>query len=508
MTPTIFKSYFPEIFFSFFILFQLVFNSYLISNRRYNYPILSKEMYSQTLFVLVALIVLLWNLNIECIFNNFLFVNDEGGRLAKLYFLFICLGSLPIIYKSFILQNLNFPEFFSLLLLAILSLMLLINSHDFLSFYLSLEMQSLAFYVLASFKRNSSFSTDAGLKYFISGSFISGIFLFGCSLLYGVLGTLNLDSIQSLLCFSVLDEEIRVLLTISVVLITSILLFKIACAPFHFWLPDVYDGAPLSSTIVFSLIPKVPLFFFFVKWISVLGVILPDISPVLQTCGVFSVLLGTFFAIFQKRLKRLIIYSSIAQIGFLVCGISLGCESSFVSVYFFLGVYMITSILIWGHFVVFYNSQREVNAFLDKETTSLFLTNFSKLSNFNAVFAASFLVIFFSIAGIPPLTGFLSKILIVNELVSSGYSYVGTSLVVISSISVFYYIRIIKLMYFEPIVKISFKSEISRSVYKDNFLDLIYLVFSTLLFVILALFFYPTTFYLICEYVLLTSTGI
>lgn len=112
--------------------------------------------------------------------------------------------------------------------------MLLINSHDFLSFYLALEMQSLAFYVLASFKRNSSFSTDAGLKYFISGSFISGFFLFGCSLLYGVLGTLNLDSIQLLLCFPLMDSEMRCLLDIGVVLVTSILLFKIACAPFHF----------------------------------------------------------------------------------------------------------------------------------------------------------------------------------------------------------------------------------------------------------------------------------
>jgi len=265
MTPVVLKSFFPEIFLSFCILFQLLFNTYSINNQKHNFPLLSKEVSSQTFFILTSVLILLVNLRIEGFLNNFIFLNDEGVRQAKIFFFFICIGCLPIILRSFILQTLNFTEFLSLFLLSIFSLMLLMSSYDFLSFFLTLEMQSLCFYVLASLRRNSSFSTDAGLKYFISGSFISGFFLLGCSFVYGVLGTLNLNHIGVLLFFPLDSIELRCILNIGLILITSILLFKMTCAPFHFWSPDVYEGAPLSATVIFSIIPKIPMIFFFIK---------------------------------------------------------------------------------------------------------------------------------------------------------------------------------------------------------------------------------------------------
>jgi len=173
--------------------------------------------------------------------------------------------ALLFIGRSFCLQSINFFEYFTVFLLSLLALLLLINSSDILSAYLIIEMQALCFYILASFKRNSSFSTEAGLKYFISGSFISGVFLLGASLIYGCLGTLNFNILSWLLTFDFSSDFIilRILIIIAVCLITFTLCFKIAAAPFHFWSPDVYEGSPLASTLVFSIIPKISLFVFF-----------------------------------------------------------------------------------------------------------------------------------------------------------------------------------------------------------------------------------------------------
>jgi proton-translocating NADH-quinone oxidoreductase chain N len=257
----------PESFLSIAILFQLVFNIKVINNLKYNFPLIDKEVFYQTLFVLLSLIFIYSNLKIEGFFSNFLFVNDESTRVIKILILMICVLTLGIVLQSFTIQSLNFYEFFIIFLLSLLSLLLMVSSSDLISFYLVIEMQSLCFYILSSFKRDSSFSTEAGLKYFISGAFISGFFLFGCSLIYGCLGTLNFNSLSLLLSFpfNEFDGALEYFLIGGVLCVTATLLFKIACAPFHFWSPDVYEGSPLSSTIIFSIVPKISLFFFFIK---------------------------------------------------------------------------------------------------------------------------------------------------------------------------------------------------------------------------------------------------
>ena len=201
MDIIILKSFIPESFLSLSILFQLIFNIRVINNLKYNYPIVDKEVFYQTLFILISLFLLYTNLKIEGYFSNFLFINDESTRIMKLLVLMVCFLTLNIVLQTFILQGLNFFEYFIIFLLSLLSLLLLICSADLISFYLVIEMQSLCFYILSSFKRNSAFSTEAGLKYFISGAFISGFFLFGSSLLYLVLGTLNFNALSLLLAF-------------------------------------------------------------------------------------------------------------------------------------------------------------------------------------------------------------------------------------------------------------------------------------------------------------------
>lgn len=267
MDIIILKSFIPESFLSIAILFQLVFNIKVINNLKYNFPIIDREVFYQTLFIIVSLVFIYSNLKIEGFFSNFLFSNDESTRIVKILILLVCFFTLNTVFQSFSIQGLNFYEFFIIFLLSLFSLLLMISSSDLISFYLIIEMQSLCFYILASFKRDSSFSTEAGLKYFISGAFISGFFLFGCSILYGCLGTLNFNSLSLLFAFPFtnFDSGFSYFLTAGVLCITSTLLFKIACAPFHFWSPDVYEGSPLSSTIIFSIVPKISLFFFFIK---------------------------------------------------------------------------------------------------------------------------------------------------------------------------------------------------------------------------------------------------
>lgn len=172
----ILKSFIPEIFLSFSILLQLICNVRFINSVQFNFPIIDYELVSQTFFILFCLILLYFNLKIEGVFFNFLFLNDESTKLLKVIIIFVSLLTLGVISKSFSVQNLNFFEFFIIFLLSLLSLLLIISAYDFIAFYLLIEMQTLCFYVLSIFKRSSAFSTEAGLKYFISGSFISGFF--------------------------------------------------------------------------------------------------------------------------------------------------------------------------------------------------------------------------------------------------------------------------------------------------------------------------------------------
>ena len=506
MDIIIFKSFIPEIFLSLSILFQLIFNARIINNWKFNFPVIDREVVCQTLFILICLFFLLSNLKIEGFFSNFLFVNDQSSIFCKTCIVGVCIAISGVLLQSFSLQKLNFFEFFNLFLLSILSLLLLISSSDLISLYLLIEMQALCFYVLATFKKNSSFSTEAGLKYFVTGSFISGFFLFGASLIYGSLGTLNLTNISLLLAFpfSTFNNDLKLIILIGIIFVTVTLLFKIAAAPFHFWAPDVYEGSPLASTVVFSIVPKLAIFYFFIKWISAINIFFFDIQSMLMFFGVFSTFVGTFFALSQMRLKRLIIYSSIAQIGFLVAALSINSFNSFVSVYFFLIIYIITSILIWGHFTIFYSFQAKIDSFYNRNSNSLFISSISNFAKSNSLWAFSFVIIFFSIAGIPPLTGFLAKIMILFDLIDSNFLYTAIALILLSSISVFYYIKVIKIMFFEP-KQIENNKEKFQVIFFNFSLDSIYLLFTICLFLLIILFFYPNVLFLLCQYLVFFS---
>lgn len=501
MDTLIFKSFLPEIFFSIVILIQIILNTKLINNLKYNFPIIDKEVFYQTIFVLILFIIFQNDLKIDGVLSTNTLTNDLTIRVVKQLFCLVTIFALIIINESYFLQKLNFTEFYFILSLSLFSLLLMISSSDLLIFYLLMEMQALCFYVLAAFNRNSIFSVEGGIKYFISGAFISGFYLLGVSFLYGTLGTLNLNNLQSILSFdlSSYNENLIYLIYLSITLITCTLLFKVACAPFHFWSPDVYDGAPLSSTIVLSIIPKISLFFFFMKWLNSIYVISSNLAVILVYFGIFSVFVGTFFALGQKRLKRLIVYSSIAQTGFLVLGFGLSNLEGSSYAIFFLILYIITSILIWGHFVLFHLYSYKTNLHYHKELTSLYISTISNLFKKNAIWAFSLVIIFFSIAGVPPLSGFLSKMLIIFNLINLDNILLTIVLVLVSSISVYYYIRILKVAYFEP--KRENLSENFKTIYHDLSLNSINLIFPILLSILILLFYNPNLVLLLSQYV-------
>ena len=445
------KSFTPEIFLSICILLKLVYNPFLYNSTSKNFPRIEVEIFAQLSVILFLTIVLSLNLKIEVLQETFLFLNSSGIINLKILFLIICFFSISLILNSFKVQNLNLAEYFIIFLLSLISLSLLLSSFDMLTVYLLIEMQALSFYILAGFDRKSAFSTEAGLKYFISGSFISGIFLLGCVILYGSLGTLNLNSLSLLLSFS-LDSDLgflNIIVLFGCFLITITFLFKLSAVPFHFWSPDVYEGSPLASTIIFYILPKLSYFVFFIRWLSIVLPNMTIIQTFLICSGIITILVGSFLAIQQKRFKRLVIYSSIAQGGFLIAGTSVNSCESTLALLLFIVIYIITSTLIWFQFTFLYSSSNKINNFLNKSNPPIFLSTLSNFFQTNKIWAISFIFIFFSLAGLPPLSGFFSKILVLLSIIKTQIFSVNILLILISAVSVFYYLKVIKTVFFE-----------------------------------------------------------
>jgi len=384
--------------------------------------------------------------------------------------------------------------------------MLLVSVADMLSAYLVIEMQALAFYILASFRRNSAFSTEAGLKYFIAGSFISGIFLLGCALIYGVVGTLNFTNLNLILGFYFIGESnyLMFFLSLGILLITITLLFKLSAAPFHFWSPDVYDGAPLASTIAFSIVPKVALFHFTIKWLTLVLENFTELKVLLLVSGLLSAFIGAFFAIRQKRLKRLIIHSSIAQSGFLIAALSSNSINNLTAIYFFLVIYVITSVLIWSQIANFNTVTTNTLRFLNRAQSPIFVSGLANAYRINIVQSISIIIIFFSIAGIPPFSGFLAKFLIVFGLIESHQLAGALLLVLISAISVFYYLKVIKIVFFE-IQNLNTQNNFMQVVLRTVYFYLDCFIVALFLFSLVFLFFYPSYLLIGCNNIVLGS---
>lgn len=401
-------------------------------------------------FLFLLLFLLIFSLiDKRFFFFDFVFFNDNFILISK----FLALLStffLIFLSKSYLKEEeiLKSFEFFIVVLLSLLGMFLLLSSGDFLSLYITIEFQSLALYVLASFKQNSLFSIEAGLKYFILGTFSSGLLLFGSSLIYGFTGTLNFQELDMLFQFNNIFQD-DYLFKLGLLFFFSSLMFKFTAAPFHMWAPDVYHGAPTIVTFFFSLTPKIVFLALFTRLILlVFSSFEIYFKFIFFFCGILSLLIGSLASIVQVKLKRLLAYSSISNIGYLLMVLSCAQIEALTSSFLFFFVYVFT---ISGIFCIILGLRYYGNNLKLKSVFELM-----GLLNFNFSFSVLMVLNLFSLLGLPPLAGFFAKFyLFFNAIGSEFFLFLYVS--IISSIfSAIIYLRMIRLIFFNKYNNIFF----------------------------------------------------
>nr|WCH57933.1 NADH dehydrogenase subunit 2 [Hypnea nidifica] len=354
---------------------------------------------------------------------------------------------LTFLYNTF--EKINSFEYWILMLLSLLAILLIIQANDLLFIYLVIELQSLVFYILASFKRTSEFSTEAGLKYFVLGAFSSALLLFGISLIYALTGLTNLNDLSKFFTGIIL-EELLVFIGIfsGLTLILVALLFKLSAAPFHMWAPDVYEGSPTSITAFFSIMPKLPVLSLIYRFLVFSFHDFIDIWYNIILLVVFlSILVGTLSAFSQRKWKRFFAYSSITHIGFFLLAMLLGDNESIGNSLFYVFIYLITML---GTFSLIF-SLRFFN--YNYHYQMRYLREVNGLAKINPTTAIIFSILLFSMAGVPPLAGFFAKFFILLSALQAGAIGISLFLIILSCIACFYYIQIIKTMYFNVNLK-------------------------------------------------------
>ena len=443
-----FKVLLPEIFLVICSLGLVVYGVTLATSKDYNYPLIVSQMSWLTQLCLGWTIVLLFkNPWTHCVVLSQSFIVDNGTTFFKILVLLGTMVSLVLAEDFLTRQGMNSFEFPLLYLLSTLGILCFISAGDLLALYLTLEFHSLCFYVLAAFRRDSEFSTEAGIKYFLLGAFSSGLLLFGCSLIYGFTGTLEFDALAQLLQGG--DTGLNTLewrgCELGIIFLLIGFLFKITAVPFHMWAPDVYEGSPLPVTAFFSIVPKASFFFVLSRLLfQSFYDFLPDWQALLFFSSAASMILACFAGLTQPRIKRLLAYSSIGHTGYLLIGVCCGTLEGLQAVVTYLVVYMVTTALIFGillipvHRVGF----QEVERFK-------YTTDFARLGKTNPLLALTCAVGLFSIAGIPPLAGFYAKAAIFWTAMNVSQYNLAILGILTSAVSCFYYIRVVKIMYFE-----------------------------------------------------------
>jgi NADH-quinone oxidoreductase subunit N len=377
------------------------------------------------------------------IFNNLL-ITDPFTTFIKAVILLSSMLCILLSLNYIEYNKINTFEYTLLILLSVLGMLLLVSSYDLLSLYLGVELMSLSFYILAAYKRNSEFSGEAGLKYFILGAFSSGLLLFGSSMLYGFTGMTNFEDIAKLLVgIGAMSGTVSFNgIIIGILFISIALLFKVAAAPFHMWSPDVYEGSPTPVTAFFSTVPKIALLALFVRlFFYTFFDFITFWQELLLICALISMVWGSIAALAQKRIKRLMAYSGIVNIGYMLLGVASGTITSIVGLLVYLIIYVIMTI---GFFSFMLGLQKYKSTSLN-----VYLTDLTNIGKTNSAIAFAVTLILFSMIGLPPLAGFFGKMYLFLAVVNSEF-YAAAILGVLSSVvAAFYYIRIIKLMYFE-----------------------------------------------------------
>jgi NADH-quinone oxidoreductase subunit N len=328
-------------------------------------------------------------------------------------------------------------EFFTLALFATLGMLVMVSANHFLTLYIGLELLSLSLYAMVALQRDSARATEAAMKYFVLGALASGMLLYGMSMLYGATGSLDLESVSAAMAGGLGSSNVLVL---GLVFVLAGIAFKLGVAPFHMWVPDVYEGAPTSVTLVVGSAPKIAAFAFTLRLlVNGMEPLVADWQGMLVVLSVVSMVLGNLVAIAQTNLKRMLAYSTISHMGFLLLGVLAGSLNGYASAMFYVLVYVLTALAGFGVILLL---SRE--GFESEE-----LEDLKGLNRRNPWFAFIMLLVMFSMAGVPPLVGFFAKLSVLQAALQQGLVWLVVLAVMMSLIGAFYYLRVVKLMYFD-----------------------------------------------------------
>ena len=419
----------PEIFISLSIMFLLVLGVFKNDSSKIIFNISS-------LVLLIASIITLnetFSIDRVTLFNNSVVI-DHMSSLMKIITLigaFLVLVISSAYLKSFKIFKIEYPV---LILSSVLGMMVMISSNDLMVFYMGLELQSLALYVLATFNRDQLKSSEAGLKYFVLSALSSGLLLYGCSLIYGFSGSTNFNVISSQL------NSNEYVLTFGIVFILVGLAFKISAVPFHMWAPDVYEGSPTSVTLFFTMVPKIAALTVFIRFLYVPFLNLIDQwQMIIIFLSIASMLFGAIAAIGQTNIKRLVAYSSIGHIGYTLAGLATGSNEGIQSSIIYITIYVLMNLALFSCLLML---KRNDQYYED-------IDDLSGLSKNHPLLSLSLLVILFSLAGIPPLAGFFAKFYIFKAVIEQSMYFLAIVGLLSTVIAAFYYLRIIKIIYFD-----------------------------------------------------------
>jgi len=379
------------------------------------------------------------------IIDNFTYFFKVGLLISTACTILMCL-------QFFQQEALTAFESIVLILLSTCSMLFMISAYDLIAMYLAIELQSLCFYVIAASKRNSEFSTEAGLKYFILGAFSSGILLFGCSMIYGFTGVTNLEELAKIFCCAPFASQPFGAdaswsgVFMGILFIAVGFLFKITAVPFHMWAPDVYEGSPTYVTAFFSIAPKIAILANMLR-VFIYSFYDPTWQQLFVFCSIASMVLGAFAALSQNKIKRLLAYSSIGHVGYLLIGFSCGTIEGIQSLLIGLFIYILMTINIFA--VVLALRQKSEQQKSSNFARLKYISDLGALAKTNPILAITISITMFSYAGIPPLAGFCSKFYLFFAALGSGAYLLALIGILTSVISCFYYIRFVKIMYFD-----------------------------------------------------------
>jgi len=452
----------PELFLSIAIMFLLMLGVFIKKS--------FKLVNLLTILSLIFAIALILNQPNEIIkiFNGS-YIIDKLSIFMKVLTLLFCVFVL-LLSKDYIKNNsIDKIEYPIIILASTLGMILMISSYDLIVFYLGLELQSLCLYILASFKRDDERSTEAGLKYFVLSALASGLLLYGCSLIYGFTGSTNFEIISENL------SEGNTGAVFGMVFIIVGLAFKVSAVPFHMWTPDVYEGSPTSVTSFFALVPKIAALTVFIRFMYVPFInVISHWQTIIIFLSIASMILGAVAAIGQSNIKRLMAYSSIGHMGYALAGLAPGTNAGIHSTIIYLTIYLVMNL---GAFGCIFMMKRE-NVFYEK------INDLSGLSKNHPMLALGFLIILFSLAGMPPLAGFFAKFYIFMAVIEAKMYTLAIIGLVTTVVSAFYYLRIIKVIYFdEPIEPFeeNYDWGLKASLVLSSILILIYFIYPSIL---------------------------